>query len=69
MDVATDVGRVRAESQLDGGAEGEPPPLHPERHETGAQHRGTHVEVQIGDLDIRLPEIHFQHRRCQFVFD
>lgn len=55
MNISTDVGCVRAESQLNRSTESEPPPLHPKGHETGTQHCCSHVKVQVGHLDIWLP--------------
>lgn len=66
MDMSTDVGGVRAESQLDCSAQSKPSPLYPERHETGTQHRCCHVKVQVRHLDIWLPEIQSHHSPEEF---
>lgn len=51
----SDVRCIGAEGQLHGGGQGKPPPLDTEGHEAGAEHRCTHVHVQVGDLDVWLP--------------
>ena len=54
MDQSAHIGDVSTQRKLNSSSQCEPPALHTEGHEAGAQHRHTHVYVQVRHLDIRL---------------